>query len=89
MISVKGESMEATPADGCSVLIRLTRGRRTDRIYVIRTGDELIVKRALRSKEAGWMLVSDNPDKDKFPTRPWPDEAKVIREVKWYGQSFA
>ena len=88
VISVKGESMEPTLADGCSILIRLTRGRRTDRIYVIRTGDELIVKRALRSEEAGWMLVSDNPDKDRFPTRPWPDDAKVIGEVKWYGQSF-
>ena len=88
VISVKDESMEPTLAAGCSILIHLTRRRRTDRIYVIRTGDERIVKRAVRSNEAGWMLVSDNPDKDRFPTRPWADDAKVIGEVKWYGQSF-
>ena len=56
------------------------------RIYVIRIEDELIVKRPVRSKEAGWMLVSDNPDKDRFPTQPCPEAA--IGEVKWYGQSF-
>ena len=47
-----------------------------------------IVKRAGRNEEAGWMLVSDNPDKDRFATRPWPDDAKVIGEVKWDGQWF-
>ena len=88
LISVKGESMEPTLADGCSILIRLTRGRRNGRIYVIRIGDELVVKRTVRSDEAGWMLVSDNPDKDKFPTQPWPEDATVIGEVKWDGQSF-
>ena len=89
VISVKGESMEPTLADGCSILIFLAGGRRNGRIYVIRIEDELIVKRAVRSQEAGWMLVSDNPDKDRFPTQPWPEDAKVIGEVKWYGQSFA
>ena len=89
VISVKGESMEPTLADGCSILIFLAGGRRNGRIYVIRIGDELIVKRAVRNPEAGWMLVSDNPDKDRFPTQPWPEDAKVIGEVKWYGQSFA
>ena len=88
MISGKAESMEPTLADGCSILIRLTGGRRDGRIYVIRIDDELIVKRAGRNEEAGWMLVSDNPDKDRFATRPWPDDAKVIGEVKWDGQWF-
>ena len=53
----------------------------------IGTSPNQIVKRALRSDEAGWMLVSDNPEKDSCPTRPWPDDAKVIGEMKWYGQS--
>ena len=38
--------------------------------------------------EAGWLLVSDNPDRERFPTQAWPEEARIIREVMWHGQSF-
>ena len=36
---------------------------------MIRVGDELIVKRVVNDPEAGWLLVSDNPDKEWFPRR--------------------
>lgn len=52
------------------------------------SGDELIVKRALRDKQAGWLLVSDNPDKRTWPTKPWPDDGEIVGEVKWLGRSF-
>ena len=59
--------MEPTLADGCAVLVELGRRRPRDGgIYVIRIGDELIVKRVVRAPEAGWLLVSDNPDKKHF-----------------------
>ena len=81
--------MEPTLADGCSVLIDLlNRSRRNGRICVILIEDELVVKRVVRDREAGWLLVSDNPDRDRFPTQAWPEEARIIGEVKWHGQSF-
>ena len=89
VIGVTGESMEPTIADGCSILIQLTsKTRRNGQIYVIRMGDEVFVKRAMRDTKAGWLLVSDNPDKQEFPTKPWPEDATIIGEVKWYGQAF-
>ena len=89
IVSVVGESMEPTLADGWAVLINLiSKARRNGRIYVILIEDELVVKRVVRDREAGWLLVSDNPDRDRFPTQAWPEEARIIGEVKWHGQSF-
>ena len=51
VIGVKGTSMEPTLADGCSILIDLNRRSRIVRhIYVVRTDDGLIVKRAGKSQ---------------------------------------
>ena len=58
VIGVKGESMEPTLTDGCSILIDLNRRRRTaGHLYVIRTGDGLIVKRAGKNRAGAWQLV--------------------------------
>ncbi len=89
VIGVKGESMEPTLPDGCSILIdRNRRSRRVGRIYVGRTDDGLIVKRAGKSRAGHWQLVSDHPDKQDWPTRPWPADAEVIGEVKWAARTF-
>ncbi len=89
VIGVKGTSMEPTLADGCSILIDLNRRRRTaGHLYVIHTDDGLIVKRAGKSRAGNWQLVSDNPDKQEWPTRPWPADADVIGEVKWAARTF-
>ena len=46
VIRVRGESMEPTLADGCSILVDRARTRRRDGgIFVIDTGEGLIVKR--------------------------------------------
>ncbi len=47
-----------------------------------------IVKRAGKSRAGNWQLVSDNPDKQHWPTRPWPASAEVIGEVKWAARTF-
>ena len=89
VIGVKGESMEPTLVDGCSILIdRNRRSRRVGRIYVVRTDDGLIVKRAGKSRAGHWQLVSDHPDKQDWPTLRWPDNAEVIGEVKWAARTF-
>ncbi len=89
VIGVKGTSMEPTLTDGCSILIDLNRrSRLVGHIYVVRTDDGLIVKRAGKNRAGNWQLVSDNPDKQEWPTLRWPDDADVIGEVKWAARTF-
>ena len=89
VLGVKGESMDPTLTDGCSILIDFNRRRRIEgRIFVVRTDDGLIVKRAGKSRTGNWQLVSDNSDKQDWPTRPWPNDADVIGEVKWAARTF-
>ena len=89
VIGVKGTSMEPTLTDGCSILIDLNRrSRLVGHIYVVRTDDGLIVKRAGKNRAGNWQLVSDNPDKKEWPTLRWPADAEVIGEVKWAARTF-
>ena len=89
VIEVSGESMEPTLVDGCSILVNLAgRRRRVGRIYVVRTADGLVVKRAGRDVAGAWQLVSDNLNKHVWPTRPWPPGAEIVGEVKWTARTF-
>ena len=56
--------------------------------FAIRTGDELIVKRLALDQKLGWLLESDHPDRTKWPTKPWPDDAAIVGEVRWVGRSL-
>ena len=51
-------------------------------------GDDLVVKRTIRDPEMGWLLVSDSPDKSTWATRPWPEDADIVGEVKWAGKAL-
>ena len=65
IIGVMGESMEPTLPEGCVILLdRDRRQRREGRIFVVRTEEGLVVKRAGKGT-GGWQLVSDHPR--------WPD----------------
>lgn len=89
IIRVAGESMEPTVPDGCSILVDTAATElRHGGIHLIRTAEELVVRRAVHDPEAGWLLVSDNPDKAAWPTRAWPDGAQIAGEVRWMGRSF-
>lgn len=89
VIQVSGESMEPTLADGCSILVNhVSRRLHVGHIYVVRTGDGLIVKRAGRDPDGSWLLVSDNLDKRLWPTRRWSPDAVVVGEVKWAARTF-
>ena len=46
-----------------------------------------MVKRAWRTRE-GWQLLSDNPDKGRYPTVPWPADAVVRGQVVWTGKTL-
>ena len=89
IIQVSGESMEPTLIDGCSILVNhASRRRHLGHIYVVRTGDGLVVKRAGRDAAGVWQLVSDNPDKRVWPSRPWPPDAVIVGQVKWTARTL-
>ena len=61
IVRVAGEAMEPTVPDGCAILIdTASTDRRDGRIFVVRSGDELIIRRLVHDPEAGWLLRSDN-----------------------------
>ena len=83
---VRGESMEETLPDGCSILVdRNQTRRRVGHIYVVRTEDGLIVKRLRKDEDGNWLLVSDHP---RWKPLPWPHTAEVIGEVKWVAKTL-
>ncbi len=81
IIGVTGESMEPTLEDGCSILVnRAQRRRRVGHLFVVRTEEGLIAKRAGKDDDDNWVLVSEHPS---WPPVPWPKDAPVIGEVRW------
>ena len=62
VIRVSGESMEPLLCEGDSILVdRQRRDRAENRIFVVRTGDGLVVKRAGRDERGAWLLISEHP----------------------------
>lgn len=85
VISVSGDSMEPTLPDGCSILVdRSSTELREGRIFVVRTGDGLVVKRAVLG-DGRWFLQSDNRFWESVPVR---EDDDVIGEVRWSGSFF-
>ena len=86
VIGVEGESMEPTLVEGSSILVdRSRRRRRAGRVYVVRTDDGLIVKRAGKGDDGGWLLVSDHPTWK--PIR-WPGDAETVGQVMWTARTL-
>ena len=86
IIGVMGESMEPTLPDGCVILLDRNRTRKLKgHIYVLRTEDGLVVKRAGKDEDGGWQLLSDHPE---WKPQPWPYGAEVIGEVKWMAREW-
>ena len=86
VVKVKGESMEETFHDGDSVLVNTSKTRLiTDKIYAFRIEGELRIKRFARRIDGSWRVLSDNPDKDRFPEETIAghnmDRVKIIGEV--------
>ena len=88
VISVSGESMEPTLLDGCSILVDRSQIRkqiREDHLFVLRTDDGLVVKRAGRDAAGQWQLLSDHPN---WPPAPWSDDIEVIGQVRWAARAL-
>ena len=89
VIAVRGESMEPTLPDGCSILVDRSQGRRrrrVGRIFVLRTEDGLVVKRAGKDAEGNWQIESDNEDWEPVP---WSRDTQIIGEVRWAARTFS
>ena len=79
VISVIGDSMDPVLPDGCRVLLDLgNRELHDGRIYAVRIGDVLVVKRAVVGA-GGWSLVSENPAWEPVPLG---EGAQVIGRVR-------
>ena len=86
VIGVRGESMETTLPDGCSILVdRNRRRRREGRIYVVRSFEGVVVKRARQDERGNWLLVSDNP---QWEAKPWEADDVTIGEVRWMARTL-
>ena len=85
IIGVSGESMEPTLPAGCVILVDRERTKlRRDGIFVVRTADGLIVRRAHRTGNR-WLLAGDHPE---WKPQPWPPRAEVVGEVKWMAREL-
>ena len=85
VIGVRGASMEPTLPNKCSIIVdRSQKQLRQGRIYVMRTEEGLVVKRAKHNAQ-GWWLLSDNPD---WPPLMLTEETDIIGEVRWVGVAF-
>ena len=88
VITVHGQSMEPTLPDGCSILVdrsQRRRRRRERRIFVMRTEDGLVVKRAGKDTEGNWQIESDN---EGWEPVPWSRDTEIIGEVRWSAVTF-
>ena len=76
--------MEPRLPHGCSILVDLSHGRRrrrVGRIFVLRTEDGLVVKRAGKDEDGNWQIESEHPS---YPPVPWENDTEIIGEVLWY-----
>lgn len=86
VIEVRGESMEPTLPDGCSILVDFgTKRWRKGRIFVFLTGDGLIVKRADESETGERLLASDHP---AWAPVVLPGDASILGEVAWTARTL-
>ena len=87
IISIAGESMEPTLPEECTVLVdRSRRRRRAGHLYVLRTEDGLVVRRAGRNSTGHWELRRDHP---AWEPVAWPRGTEVIGEVQWAARTFS
>ena len=86
IVQILDHSMEPTIANHSMVLVDLSRYRRLqERIYAIRIGGSLIVRRLTKIKDK-WQIISDH---SKSKPVPFPSSAEIIGEVRWMAKTFS
>ena len=89
IVGIRGDAMEPTLPDGCSILVDYTHRRpRVGGIFVVRFGTELMVRRALRDRAGRWRLAGDH--NRRTPPIPWDRRGTdIVGEVRWMANTFA
>ncbi|TSP11459.1 S24 family peptidase [Cupriavidus campinensis] len=90
VIYADGQSMEPTIPDGAVLLVDTARTELANNdVYVIRLDSEILVKRLRKEIGGGVLIVSDNPDKHKYPdilvSPDKEDHLSIIGRVFWMG----
>ena len=86
VIDVRGESMEPTLPEGCSILVNRAQHRRLiGKLFVVNADTGLVVKRAGKDSEGHWLLESDHPAWDSVL---WPEDAELIGRVRWMARAL-
>jgi phage repressor protein C with HTH and peptisase S24 domain len=86
IVDVDGHSMEPTLPDGAVVMVNTNNRERADRrLYAIRVGDELFVKRLVRHGDQ-WIARSDNEDRELYPDIDLQrEDVEIIGRAVWMG----
>jgi phage repressor protein C with HTH and peptisase S24 domain len=89
IVTVKGHSMDPTLRDGAVLLVNTAaKTVANGQIYAFRRDGQLYVKRMHQAKDGGYLAVSDNPDREQYPTMHIDyNEAdfEVIGRALWMG----
>ncbi len=90
LIYADGQSMEPKIPDGAVLLIDTShKDMRNNEIHVIRVDGEILVKRLRKEIGGGVWIVSDNPDKGRYPdilvTPDKEEHIDIIGRVLWMG----
>ena len=86
VVRASGDSMEPLLSEGAPILVDRKRRRRVEnRIFVVRTVDGLIAKRAGRDRGGKWQLVSEQ---SSCAPMPWPKDAETIGQAIWTTRSL-
>ncbi len=88
VIYAKGDSMFPTIRCGSVVLLDLARKEpRSGSVYAFAVDDEVRIKRAFKSPNGQWRLVSDSADKIHYPDEPisGATQIEVIGQCMWVG----
>lgn len=90
VIYADGQSMEPTIPDGAVLLVDIgCTELSNNNIFVIRVDGEILVKRLRKEIGGGVVIVSDNPDKHKYPdilvSPDKEDHLSIIGRVFWMG----
>jgi len=94
VVHVKGDSMVPTLGDGDLVMIDITRRDRVDGIFVLRLGDQLMVKRVLFPMPRRVLVTSDNRDYERWDRMidlangAASDGFQLIGRVVWVGKAL-
>lgn len=83
-VAVRGESMSPTLAEGDVVLVRFDAEPAPGDVVLVRwvaRSGQLSVKRVVRSQDAGWWVLGDNPGGSTDSRQLGPAEVPAV--VRW------